>query len=1130
MPTDQYHYIRRRFVFSVVGVMAVLVALFSWNSAREYGLVISGAEKHSANNARVLEEHAERAISEADSALLDALGHIEGQGPVAGLSGTATGKMLSAHIHNSPQISGLCLVDRNGTLLAHSGTGSFDKDLDVSCQDFFIHHRDHPTDSLYISKSSKNPITGKWQFTISRPIRSAAGLDGIIAASLNIDYFTTFYSSMNLGGNSRILLVRTDGQLMLAVPFSESIYAQDFRTSKLFREELPHAASGTYRVFPGKTLLGESGTRIISYLTLSDYPIVVLVNISQDDAIASWRTSFMKQAVIVGLLALLAAVLSILFLRQLKRMAAANLSLVAQQQELQVKAELLDLASDAILLLDDKGQFIYFNNALQTMSGYSREELLQRGLHGIEPPEYAARILSNIRTLMQQGEAIFESAYLCKSGGVLPVEVHARVADVDGRSLVLSLVRDVSERKETENQLLHSASKWQHTFDAVEDAIWLLDMNRTIVHANVATQKIFGTPKEDVVGLTCCEAAHGCPKPYQNCPFDQMLESKKRASLQVQIANRWFEFSVDPVFAPDGSIIEAVHIAKDITTLKKAEHREQVRSGILERIASGVPLSQLLSFIALSIERENPEMLCSILLVSDDGTRLLNGASPSLPDFYVAATHRTKIGEGIGSCGTAAFLLKRVIVEDIDTHPYWKGFTPAHEAGLRSCWSEPILSSCGVLLGTFAIYHRTPAIPAEDEISLIQQAAAFAGIAIERSKGEAERLELEHLLSQAQKMEAIGHLSGGIAHDFNNLLTPILIYADMLKRSLPDNQKAQAKVDGIIKASGKARELTQQLLSFGRKQIMQMQVVDLNDVILSFHSMVRRTLRENISISLQLASQPVVVRADGSKLEQVLLNLVLNAQDAIAVNGSIVIETGQVFIDDEFARRNPGMTPGRFVLLSCTDNGCGMSAETMTRIFEPFFSTKEIGHGTGLGLANVYGIVQQHTGTIMAASTVGVGTTFKVYLPFCDEQPQVIGVERARHDLDYSGSAVILLVEDNDMVRVMTSELLEGLGYTVYCADHPERALEMVEEITEKIDLVITDVVMPGMNGQQLFERITTDHPEIGTVLYMSGYTNNVIVTDGELEDGLHFLQKPFTVDALMAKVKELLHGDDRLL
>ncbi|GAC1467699.1 MAG: hypothetical protein PVSMB11_03270 [Desulfuromonadaceae bacterium] len=823
------------------------------------------------------------------------------------------------------------------------------------------------------------------------------------------------------------------------------------------------------------------------------------------------------------LLVVLFCALSYLFLQQLRKLEQVNLTLKEQQLDLELKAELLDAASDAILLLDNKGQFIYFNNALQAMSGYGREELLQRGLNGLEPPEYAARIQANINNVFEHGEAFFESAYLRKSGSILPIEVHGRATSINGRNLVLSLVRDISERKEIEQKLMSAAQEWQHTFDAVEDAVWLLDMDRHIISANRASQNFFGRSPHDVVGLHCCQATDDTILPRIDCPFETMLATRKRASAQLLLDNTWYEVSVDPIFDEQGTIVRAVYLVKNINNLKKAEQREQLRSGILERIAGGEPLSQLLSYIAVSIEKENPEMLCSILLVSDDGKRLLNGAAPTLPDFFNIATHRTKIGEGVGSCGTAAFRRERVVVEDIDCHPFWKDFAPAQEAGLRSCWSEPITSSSGVLLGTFAIYHRTPATPAEDEISLIQQAAAFAGIAIERSKGEAQRMELEQLLSQAQKMEAIGHLSGGIAHDFNNLLTPILIYSDMLKRSLPDNEKVRSQLDGIIKASGKARDLTQQLLSFGRKQVMRMQVVDLNDVIMSFHSMVRRTLRENISLSLQLSSQPVVVRVDSAKMEQILLNLVLNSQDAIAVNGSISIETGQVLIDDEFARRHPGMNAGRFILMSCTDNGCGMSAETMARIFEPFFTTKKSGNGSGLGLANVYGIVKQHNGHVMAVSSVGVGTTIKVYLPLCDEKPQVIGAEKEQSDRDHSGSAVILLVEDNEMVRVMSSDLLEGLGYTVYGAEHPERALELLKEIKEKIDLVITDVVMPGMNGQQLFERIKTGHPEIDKVLYISGYTNNVIVTEGELDDRLHFLQKPFTVDALMAKVKKLL-------
>ncbi|MHB8056751.1 MAG: ATP-binding protein [Desulfuromonadaceae bacterium] len=671
-----------------------------------------------------------------------------------------------------------------------------------------------------------------------------------------------------------------------------------------------------------------------------------------------------------------------------------------------------------------------------------------------------------------------------------------------------------------------TALEWQHMFDSVEDSVWLLDMNRHILRGNRASQNIFGRSLEDVIGLHCCQATYDKIEPRADCPFELMEKTGKRASAQFELEHTWYEVSVDPVFDEQDRIVNAVYMVKNINDLKKAERREQLRSAILERIAGCEPLVQQLEFIVLSVEKERAGMICSVLLASEDGQRLRCGVAPTLPDFYNMATDSTEIGEGIGSCGTAAFRRELVIVEDIDSHPFWKGFTPAREAGLRSCWSEPIISSSGLLLGTFAIYHRAPGSPAADDISLIQQASVFAGIAIERSKGDTERMALEQLLGQVQKMEAIGHLSGGIAHDFNNLLTPILIYSEMLRRSLPDDEKMHSQLDGIIKASGKARDLTQQLLSFGRKQVMHMQVVDLNDTIMSFHSIVRRTLRENISLTLQLAGQPVVVRADSSKMEQVLLNLLLNAQDAIADNGTISIETGHVLIDDEFARRHPGMSSGRFVLLACADNGCGMSAETMAQIFQPFFTTKDTGQGTGLGLANVYGIVKQHNGYITAVSTVGLGTTIKVYLPVSDEKPHRIATEVEPDSLDHSGSAVILLVEDNDMVRLMSSELLEGLGYTVYSFAHPLLALELLKQIPEKVDLVITDVVMPGMNGQQLFERIAAEYPDIDKVLYMSGYTDNAIVVNGELVDGAHFLQKPFTVDALMGKVKELLHQE----
>ena len=1009
MSSDYYHQIRLRFVFAVAVVLLVLVALFCWNSVREYRSVITDAEKRSASYASALKEHAERVFAETDQTLKQLILEIEENGSLPFTQGQQFYNLLSTSLKANPYIYSLFIVDQHGTSITHSHAFRM-KSIDLADRDFFIHHRDNPSSGLFISKPYKSRVDGAWRFSFSRPLRDANGrFIGLIGAGFDTGYFVKFYKTIDVGKKGRILLSTVTGDVLVAEPFSEKAFLADFKQALVFKKYLLQTDSDTFHTVTSPIDLS---ARIVSYRKLSNLPVVSIISFDKSEIVAPWLGTLYKQGAIAAMLFSLVVLLSLLFIRQLRHLESSSLKLATQKEDLIVKTD-----------------------------------------------------------------------------------------------RVMAVVKE-----------------WQYTFDAVDDAIWVLDLERKIVRANKATQRVFGKLPRKVVGIRCCVAAHDDMKPHPDCPFERMLASRKRASMQMFIADRWFEISVDPVLSADGSIINAVHIVKDINELKKAELREHVRSEILERIARGEALSQLLTFITVSIEQELPGSLCSILLTDEKGLRLLTGAAPSLPDFYNSAVNRTRIGEGVGSCGTAAFRKERVVVEDIANHPFWDGFLPARVAGLRSCWSEPIFSSTGQLLGTFAIYQRQPAIPGEEEIRLIEQASVFAGIAIERSRNEAERNELELRLNQSQKMEAVGQLAGGVAHDFNNLLTPIIIYAEILKRALSDDEKLIPKVEGIISASHKARDLTEQLLSFGRKQVMQMQIIDLNDTIKSFYSIMRRTVRESIDINLQLSSQAAIIRADCSKLEQVLLNLAINAQDAICETGKIIIESGQVLIDDEYARLHPGMRAGEFILLAFKDTGCGMSDETLRHIFEPFYTTKQVGHGTGLGLANVYGVVKQHNGYIAAVSKLGRGTTFKIYFPLVKEQPcEANGVVEYLGS-DHAGSETILLVEDNEMVRIMTTDLLKGLGYRVHVAEHPENALELVRQIPEKIDLLITDVVMPGMNGQQFFERINTERPDINRVLYMSGYTNNVIVSDGQLEEGIHFLQKPFTVDGLMAKVRDLLH------
>lgn len=383
-----------------------------------------------------------------------------------------------------------------------------------------------------------------------------------------------------------------------------------------------------------------------------------------------------------------------------------------------------------------------------------------------------------------------------------------------------------------------------------------------------------------------------------------------------------------------------------------------------------------------------------------------------------------------------------------------------------------------------------------------------------------QRKLLEDQLIQAQKMESIGRLAGGIAHDFNNLLTPIMGYCELLRLDLPDNALVQERCGNVLKAAGGAKELVQQLLSFSRKQVLEMKVIDLNQALSGFQSILRRTIRESIDLKMSLADGSYLVRADKNQIEQVVMNLVVNAQDAIREHGVVTIETAPVLLDDEYARLHKDVTPGRYLMLAVADDGCGMDQETRQRVFEPFFTTKGIGKGTGLGLATVYGIVRQHGGNIWVYSEPNKGTVFKCYLPLADgtavteraDAGGVVSLEGERR--------LILLVEDNEMVRSLVAELLGQAGFEMLVACDPKEALKLCAG--RRIDLLVTDVVLPYMSGPQLHRKLLQNDPTL-KVLYMSGYTSNAIVHQGVLDEGTHYIAKPFALNEFARKVAEVL-------
>ncbi len=393
----------------------------------------------------------------------------------------------------------------------------------------------------------------------------------------------------------------------------------------------------------------------------------------------------------------------------------------------------------------------------------------------------------------------------------------------------------------------------------------------------------------------------------------------------------------------------------------------------------------------------------------------------------------------------------------------------------------------------------------------------------QRHQAELALRESEDRLRQSQKMEAVGQLAGGVAHDFNNLLMVITGYSDQLLARLPAADPLRRKVEQIRKAGDRAASLTRQLLAFSRKQVIEPKVLDLNAVVAGIEKMLRRLIGEDIDIVTLPGRELGRVRADPGQVEQLIMNLVVNSRDAMPLGGRLSLETANVDVAASAASGHGGVDPGRYVVLTIADTGSGMDRETLSRAFEPFFTTKEPGKGTGLGLATVYGIVQQSGGHIRVESEVGRGTTFRIYLPRVDDAPE------ARVDATGpapAGRETLLLVEDDPAVRELVRELLADSGYTVLEARHAGEALEIAERYQGAIHLLVTDVVMPQMNGAELARRLVTVRPGL-PVLYMSGYTDDLIAQRGVLSEGTVLLEKPFTPDALSRKIREALerHG-----
>ncbi|HEX8843744.1 MAG TPA: PAS domain S-box protein [Pyrinomonadaceae bacterium] len=716
--------------------------------------------------------------------------------------------------------------------------------------------------------------------------------------------------------------------------------------------------------------------------------------------------------------------------------------------------------------------------------------------------------------------------------------------DVEFLSSVGSQIAVAIERKRAEEALRESEERYKQIINHASDIMYRTDVNGRFVFVNPVADRLLKYPVGELIGVHYSDLVRPdlraeTVKFYEE-QFAQRIESTyyEFPAITKDGAEVWLGQNVQFIIER-GKIGGFQSVARDITERKRAEEALQEANQravieyerLLERIAQlgqtlGTARDLLTVFRALRDFAVISTPCDSIIISLYDDERNVRTTSYAWTDGQeVEINDFMHVNIDGGRIGRALKTQKVVITHDFRN--YVKNgnhifIDPAESNREPDSALLAPMSVMGKSIGLLEIQSYEVSAYRNEHSVAMNMAANLTAIAIENVRLFEREREKEEQLRQSQKMEAVGKLAGGVAHDFNNLLTAITGYSDLSLRRVAEGHPLRRNLEEIKKAGERAATLTRQLLAFSRKQMLQPKVLDLNAVIVDMFKMLQRLIGEDVDLLSVLQPTLGQVKADPGQIHQVLMNLSVNARDAMPHGGKLTIKTSNIYVDEEYALRHVSVQPGNYVLLSISDTGCGMDAETQERIFEPFFTTKELGKGTGLGLSTVYGIVKQSGGNIWVYSEVGKGTTFKVYLPRFDEAPEHHD-ERLPVEKSLAGTETILLVEDEEMVRDIASQALEQSGYRVLVASDTLHALELCREHAERIDLMLTDVVMPQMSGRVLAERVAPLRPEM-RVLYMSGYTDDHIVHHGVLEEGMNFIEKPFTADQLARKVREVLN------
>ncbi len=747
---------------------------------------------------------------------------------------------------------------------------------------------------------------------------------------------------------------------------------------------------------------------------------------------------------------------------------------------------IFNMGVNAMFLVDNNTtQILECNNKASQLLGYSSQELLSMKMTELSTTPEATR------RACQENVAKIEGVYQKKDGDLISVDITSEHFYLADRAVHISAIRDITDKKLTEKVLESNYALLQIAGETAKFGGWSVDLEKNICTWSDAVADIHDMPHgyippvQEAINFYAPEWQGKITQIFSACAkegisYDEEMEiiTQKGKRVWVRATGKAVKNKKDKIIKVQGSFQDITERKCMEETEKKFKKNLEKRNHFIQTILDNLPIGLAVNYIE---EGTATYMNKKFEEIYGWPKKELQNIGEFFHKIYPDPEYREK--------------LMKQILEDIKSgdpeRMVWEGIEITREDGHKR-----IISAKNIALNEQNLM-----------ISTVQDIT--------------EKKTLQTQLSQAQKLESVGRLAGGVAHDFNNMLGVILGHTELALLQADENHELHDDLIEIQKAAKRSADITKQLLAFARKQTISPRKLDLNDTVENMLNMLRRLIGENIDLVWHPAAHLWPVKMDPTQIDQILANLCVNARDAITGVGKLIIETGKKSFDQEYCRENAGFSPGDYVMLAVSDNGCGMNKNTLDNLFEPFFTTKKVGKGTGLGLATIYGIVKQNNGFINVYSEPGRGSTFKIYLPrtYTDKNTDKNLPDKKAA---VGGTETILLVEDEPSILRMTRMMLERKGYTVLTATTPAEAVEKAKSHSGAIDLLMTDVIMPEMNGRDLAEKITMLYPGI-SLLFMSGYTADVIANQGMLDAKVAFIQKPFSMADMTEKVREVL-------